>query len=93
MFATWAGSRLSFLLEVAFCAAALMLVSAAVAVWLMVAGAVVLLWRALPWVVGAAALVVILLRVMEVSESECGLWQEYPHGGFAPDAPQWCASE
>lgn len=85
----WAGARLGSLLEGAFYVAASALVFTAVAAWLMVAGAVVLLWRALPWVVGAAALVIIVLRVMDISESEYGLWQEYPHSGFTPDCPTW----
>lgn len=29
----------------------------------------------------------VVARVVEVSESDEGLWQTYPHSGFCPDAP------
>lgn len=66
-----------------------LMVSAVVLLWMAVVGLGALVWRALPWVVGAAALVVIALRAMEVAESEEGLWQECPHSGFTPDCPTW----
>ena len=74
IFSLWAGARLSSLPEVVFYAAASVLVFTVVTAWMLVVGAVALLWRALPWVVGAAALVVILLRAMEVMDSKEGLW-------------------
>ena len=92
-FSMWAGARLGSLLEGAFYVAASVLAFTAVMAWMLVVGMVVVAWRALPWVVGAAALVIIALRVMEISESEYGLWQEYPHSGFTPDCPTWEGGE
>ena len=83
-------------LNVLRCAGAVvvaLMVSTVVLLWLAVVGAAALVWRALPWVVGAAALVIIVLRVMDISESEYGLWQEYPHSGFTPDCPTWEGGE
>lgn len=74
-------------------ALASVLVFAAVTAWMLVVGLVMLVWRALPWVVAAAALVVIVLRALEVAGSEDGLWQEYPHSGFTPDCPTWEGGE
>lgn len=74
IFNMWAGARLGSLLEGAFYVAASALVFTAVATWMLVVGMVVVAWRALPWVVGAAALVVIVLRGLEIAESEDGLW-------------------
>lgn len=41
-----------------------------IAAWVLVA----VVWRALPWVVGAAVLAVLVLRALEVAGSEEGLW-------------------
>lgn len=35
-----------------------------------------------------AALPFVLMRMVEVCESEEGLWQSYPHSGFIPDSPR-----
>ena len=51
-----------------------LMVSAVVVLWMAVVGLVVVVWRALPWVVGAAALAVLVLRALEVAGSEEGLW-------------------
>lgn len=29
----------------------------------------------------------VILRIVEVCDSEAGLWQTYPHSGFCPDSP------
>ena len=51
-----------------------LMVSAVVVLGMAVVGLVAVVWRALPWVVGAAALAVLVLRALEVAGSEEGLW-------------------
>lgn len=58
------------------------------AVWVVVSMLVfallALVWRVLPWVVLAAALVWVAATVVDRWDEP-----EYPHAGYCPDAPVW----